>query len=184
VTLIEQHAPANGEPARFRPRIGPAIPASVVRLVIALELVGLSFGIVGIQPVLAVALLLSIATLVFPRAPGAWFLAGLLAVFALGPAGTTPGWKIFVALAGVHLLHVMGTTLTWLPVSGPVQLRVLGRILRRYLLIQVPTQLVAYLVLNLLAGASGATALTSPFFGLVGVLALALLAVLISSRRV
>jgi hypothetical protein len=147
-------------------------------------ILGLSFGIVGIQPLLAVALLLSLATVVFPRAPGAWLLAGQLALFSLGPVGISPGWKFFVALAGVHLLHVIGMTLTWLPLSGAVQLRVLGRIVRRYLLIQVPTQLVAYVVLNALAGSSGTAAIVSPFFGLVAVLALALLAVLIGSRRV
>jgi hypothetical protein len=183
MSVAERHDSGEAAP-RFRPAIGRAIPASVVRLVVVLVILALSFGIVGIQPLLAVALLLSLVTMVFPRAPGAWLLAGFLALFSLSPVGASPGWKFFVALAGVHLLHVIGTTLTWLPLGGPVQLRILGRILRRFLLIQVPAQVVAYLVLNILAGSSGHAALISPFFGLAAVLALAGLAILISSSRV
>jgi hypothetical protein len=82
----------------------------------------------------------------------------------------------------VHLLHLIGMTLSWLPGSGPVQLRVIGRLLRGFVLIQVPAQLVAYLVLNLLAGA-GAAAFTSPLFGLVAAVGLATLVALALSRR-
>jgi hypothetical protein len=174
---------ASAVPVAFRPRIGRSVPASIVRLVISAVVLGLSFGIVGIQPLLALALLLSIATLVFPRAPAAWMLAALLAVLCLGPVGVAPGWKFFLALAGVHLLHVIGMTLTWLPAGGPVQLRVIGRILRGFLLIQLPAQLVAYFVLNLLAGATAAAALTSPVFGLVAALGLAALVALALNRR-
>ncbi len=183
MSTAAQRGAATGEVARFRPEIGASIPASVVRLVIAIVLLGLSFGIVGIQPLLALALLLSIATMVFPRAPAAWMLAGLLAVLSLGAPAAAPGWKFFVALAGVHLLHLVGMTLTWLPAGGPVQVRVLGRILRGYLLIQVPAQLVAFLLLNLLAGPSGAAAITSPVFGLVAAVGLAVLVALALSRR-
>jgi hypothetical protein len=184
MSAVESHDAPVVLPLGFRPSIGRAVPVSVVRLVIAVVVLGLSFGIVGLQPLLALALLLSIATLVFPRAPGAWALAALLALLSLGPVGVAPGWRFFVALAGVHLLHLIGMTLTWLPVSGPVQLRVIGRLMRGFLLIQVPAQLVAYLVLNLVAGASGVAALTSPLFGLVAALGLALLVGLSLSRRV
>jgi hypothetical protein len=183
LSAATQNEPAAGSVARFRPVIGASVPASIVRLVVAIVLLALSFGIVGIQPLLALALLLCIATMVFPRAPAAWMLAALLAVLSLGPQGAVPGWKFFVALAGVHLLHLVGMTLTWLPAGGPVQLRVLGRILRGYLLIQVPAQLVAFLVLGLLTGPSGAAAITSPVFGLVAAVGLAVLVALALSRR-
>lgn len=183
MSIAEQQEPVDVAPLRFRPQIGRAVPASIVRLVIAIVVLGLSFGIVGLQPLLAVALLLSIATLVFPRAPAAWALAVLLALLSLGPVGVQPGWKFFVALAGVHLLHLIGMTLTWLPSGGPVQLRVIGRLLRGFLIIQVPAQLVAFLVLSLVAGASGVAAVTSPFFGLLAALGLALLVGLVLTRR-
>jgi hypothetical protein len=182
MSVAQPGGPADTTLLPHRPRIGHAVPASVVRAVMALVVLGLSFGVVGWQPLLALALLLSIATLVFPRAPAAWILAALLAILSLGPIGVAPGWKFFVALAGVHLLHLIGMTLSWLPGSGPVQLRVIGRLLRGFVLIQVPAQLVAYLVLNLLAGA-GAAAFTSPLFGLVAAVGLATLVALALSRR-
>lgn len=164
---------------RFRPAVGYSVPASVVRLVVAVVCVGLSFAIIGWQLWLAVALLLTLVALVFPKAPAAWALAAMLAIFALGRYGGAPGWQFFVVLAGAHALHVFGMTLGWLPISGPVQLRVLGRMLRTFVIIQVPAQLVSLVVLTLLAGRSVAAALTSPVFGLLAALSFVLLVIVV-----
>jgi hypothetical protein len=154
-------------PTRFRPEVGRAVRASVIRLIVALVCVGLSFAVIGWQPLLAVAMFLSLATLVFPKTPMAWALGILLAAFSLGAFGAAPSWKFFVVLAGAHLLHVIGMMLAWLPVGGPVQLRVIGRLLRPYVIIQIPAQLVSLAVLTVLAGKSVVSALTSPVFGVV-----------------
>jgi hypothetical protein len=162
---------------RFRPVIGRSVPVSIVRLILAVVMVALCFAVIGWQLMLAVGLLVAIVTLIFPTTPAAWLLAGLLAIFALGGYGQFPDWKFFVVLAGAHLLHLAGMTLRWLPVSGPVQLRVLGRILWTFVVIQVPAQLVSLLVLALLAGRSVVATLTSPAFGIVAAVGLVLLVV-------
>jgi hypothetical protein len=172
-------APATDGPARFRPEVGRSVRASVIRLAIAAVCVGLSFAIIGLQPLLAVALFLSLAALVFPKTPAAWALAILLAAFSLGAFGAAPSWKFFVVLAGAHLLHVIGMTLAWLPVGGPVQLRVIGRLLRPYLIIQVPAQLLSLLVLTVLSGRPVVSALTSPVFGVVAAVGFVLLVVFV-----
>lgn len=161
----------------FRPAIGRSVPVSIVRLILAVVMAGLCVAVIGWQLMLAAGLLLAIVTLIFPTTPAAWLLAGLLAVFALGGYGQFPEWKFFVVLAGAHLLHLAGMTLRWLPVSGPIQLRVLGRILRTFVVIQIPAQLVSLLVLTLLAGRSVVATLTSPAFGIAAAVALVLLVV-------
>jgi hypothetical protein len=179
--------PSTAPPAdamRFRPAVGRSVPASIVRLVIAVIMIALCFPIVGWQLWLAAALFLALATLVFPKAPGAWALALMLAIFALGGYGVAPDWKFFVVLAGAHALHVFGMTLSWLPIGGPVQLRVLGRMLRTYVVIQVPAQLVSLLVLTLLAGKSVTAALTSPAFGLLAALSFVLLVIVVIAPTV
>jgi hypothetical protein len=168
-------AAAAPDTARFRPDVGRSVPASVVRLVLAVVVVALCVSVVGWQLWLAVALLFAIATFIFPTTPAAWLLAGVLAIFALGGYGQAPDWKFFVVLAGAHLLHVAGMTLRWLPISGPVQLRVIGRILRTFVIIQVPAQLVSYFALTLLTGRAAVATLTSPVFGLVAAAGLVLL---------
>jgi hypothetical protein len=170
--------PAASKP-RFRPDVGRAVPASVVRLVIAIVCGGMCFAIIGLQPLVAVALFLSLATLVFPKTPAAWALAAFLAVFSLGAFGAAPSWKFFVVLAGAHLLHVFAMTLAWLPIGGPVQLRVIGRLVRPFLIIQVPAQLISLVVLTILSGRSVVAALISPAFGVVAAVGFVLLVVFV-----
>ena len=164
-------------PKQFRPVIGLSLPASMVRLTIGVVCVALSFGIIGLQWPVIVAMFLTLATLVFPRSPAAWALAALLAIASLGTLGAAPDWRFFVALAGAHLLHVFGMTLGWLPIGGPVQLRVLGKSLRTFVIIQIPAQLVSFIVLALLAGRSVAAALTSPAFGILAAVGFVVLVV-------
>lgn len=164
---------------RFRPQIGRAVPVTVVRLGIAAVLLALCFSILGFDRYLAFGILLAAATLVFPRTPAAWALAILLAVFALDGFQAAPGWRFFVMLAGAQALHQFGSMLAWLPVSGQIQLRILGRMLRSFLIVQVPAQVVSFAVLTLLSGASVVRTLTSPVFGLVAGLGLALMVVLV-----
>ncbi|MDQ1528860.1 MAG: hypothetical protein QOK08_1660 [Actinomycetota bacterium] len=163
----------------FRPIVGRTIRVSVIRLVMAAVMVALCFTIIGWQPLVVAALFLSVATLVFPKTPAAWALAALLAVFALGAFGAAPEWKFFVVLAGAQALHLFGMTLSWLPVGGPIQLRVVGRLLRPYLIIQVPAQLVSFAVLTVLSGRSVVATLTSPIFGLVAAIGFVLLVVFV-----
>jgi hypothetical protein len=163
----------------WRPTVGRTIPVSLMRLIMAVVMAILCFAIVGLHPYVAVALFLVVAAIVFPQTPAAWILAVLLAVFALGSFNSAPRWQFFVVLAGAHALHEFGMILGWLPGSGGVQLRILGRILRRYLIIQILAQVVSLVVLTLLAGKSVVAALTSPVFGVVAGMGLLLMVALV-----
>jgi hypothetical protein len=164
---------------QFRPIIGRTIRVYVIRLVMAAIMIALCFTIIGWQPLVVVALFLAVATLAFPKTPAAWALAALLAVFSLGAFGAAPEWKFFVVLAGAQALHLFGITLSWLPPGGQIQLRVIGRLVRPYLIIQVPAQLVAFAVLTVLSGKSVVETLTSPIFGLVAAVGFVLLVVFV-----
>jgi hypothetical protein len=164
---------------RFRPEIGRSVGAGWLRVIAAAIMVGLSISVIGWQPLLAIALFLSLGALVFPRSPAIWGVIALLAVFSLGPIGAAPDWRFFAVLAGAHLLHVFGMMFSWMPPAGPVQLRVLGRMLRTFVIIQIPAQLVSLLVLTLLAGRSVSATLTSPAFGIVAGIGFVLLVVFV-----
>ena len=167
--------------SEFRPVVRRTVSSSAILLVVAAISLVLSYAIIGPQILLALAVLLTIATIAFRRSPGAWALAALLVFTSLGPIGSAPGWKFFVAMAAAHFLHVVGMTFTWLPGGGRVELRVLGRPLRMFLVIQIPAQLLSFLILTMLAGGTGVTALASPVFGLlaaVGFIAVAALIVI------
>jgi hypothetical protein len=162
---------------RFHPEIGRRVSVWLVRAGIAVLLVALCVSAIGETPYLIVALLLVGVALAFPRTPAAWVLAILLAVLTLGPVDAGPSWRSFVVLAGAHALHQFGMLLAWLPVRGHIQLRILGRMLRSYLLIQIPAQLISVVVLNLLSGTSAT--FRSPVFGIVASLGLLLLVTLV-----
>ena len=166
-------------PSEFRPDVGRSVASSAVLGVVAVAILGASFAIIGPQILFAVAVLLSVATVAFRRSPAAWALAAVLVFLSLGPIGTPPSWKFYVALAAAHFLHVVGMTFSWLPSGGRVQLRVLWRILRMYLVIQIPAQLLSFLIVNLLAGGGAAAALSSPVFGLVAAVGFIAVAALI-----
>lgn len=164
---------------RFRPVIGRSVPTDLVRLLVAIVLLSVSILIVGFVWWLAIAVLLVVATMAFPRSPAAWGLSGLLAVFALGAANAGPTWKSALALASVHALYQFALMLSWLPDRGRVQLRILGRMLRTYLIIQIPAQIAAFAILTLLSGTSAAATLISPAFGLAAGIALVVLVALV-----
>ena len=164
---------------RSRPAIGAAVSVTLVRVVMGVLMLALSYAVIGFTFYLPVAILLTFAAIAFPKTPAAWGLAILIAVLGLASFHATPYWQFFVALAGVHALHQFGMTLAWLPPSGRIQLPIIGRMLRSYLIIQIPAQLVSFAVLTLLSGASVVQTLTAPIFGVVAAVCLLLLVLLI-----
>ena len=93
-------------------------------------------------------------------------------------------WQFLVLLAGLHLLHVLAMLALELPWRSWVQPRLFVAPLRRFLVIQVPTQLLAILALLLLAPSpDGHRPLTVAGFAVVGALALAGLALLLAGPR-
>lgn len=170
---------ARAQKRRSRPVVGGTIPVSVVRLGMAVLMLALSYAVIGFTLYLPVAILLVVAAIAFPKTPAAWGLAILVALLALAAYNEAPYWQFFVALAGVHALHQFGMTLVWLPANGRIQVPILLRMLRSYLIIQIPAQLVSYAVLSLLSGASVGQLLITPAFGVVAAACLLLLVIVV-----
>ena len=165
------------------PAAGARVPALAVRAVFVVAGLLLSLVDYGFTGWLAVGILLSVAAAWSPRLLLAWVLILYLAAGRLAHHASL-SWQFLVVLAGVQLLQVLGMLAIELPWRSWVQPQVLVAPLRRFLVIQVPTQLLAILALLLLAPSpDGHRPLTIAGFGVVGALALAGVALLLAGPR-
>ncbi len=165
------------------PLAGARIPAVVVRAAFTITGVLLSLVGYGLTGWLAVGVVLSVAAASSPQYLLGWV---LILFLAAGRLAHHPGlsWQFLVMLLGLHLLHVLAMLALELPWRSWVQPRVFVAPLRRFLVIQVPTQLLAVLALLLLApSADGHRPLTVAGFAVVGAVALAGLALLLTGPR-
>jgi hypothetical protein len=89
---------------------------------------------------------------------------------------------VVLAVAAIHATHELGAMLVWLPARGRIQLVVLARVLRRYLLVELPVQAIVVVTCVFAIPTAGAQ-LASPLFGLAGAIALLVLVVLIVVPR-
>lgn len=163
--------------------VGARVPAIAVRALIVIA--GVLLSLVGYGPTgwLVVGIVLSIAAACSPQHLFGWV---LILFLAAGRLAHRPGlgWQFLVLLAGLHLLHVLAMLALELPWRSWVQTAVFVAPLRRFLVIQVPTQLLAVLALLLLAPSSnGHRPLTVAGFAVVGAMALAGLALLLTGLR-
>ncbi len=159
------------------------IPAVVVRAVFATAGVLLSVVDYGFTGWLAVGVMLSVTAAASPQYLLGWV---LILFLAAGRLAHHPGlsWQFLVILLGLHLLHVLAMLALELPWRSWVQPPVFVAPLRRFLLIQVPTQVLAVLALLLLApSADGHRPLTLAGFAVVGAVALAGLTLLLTGPR-
>jgi len=159
---------------------GARIPGLAIRA--ALLVAGLLLCLVdyGLSGWLAVGIVLSVAAAWAPQNLAGW---ALILFLAAGRLAHHPGlgWRFLVLLAGLHLLHVLAMLALELPWRSWVAPAVFVAPLRRFLVIQVPTQLLAVLSLLLLApNADGHRPLTVAGFAVIGAVALAGLALLLS----
>jgi hypothetical protein len=162
---------------------GARVPSLAVRVVFVIAGVLLSMVDYGLTGWLTVGILLSIATAWSPQQLLGW---ALILFLAAGRLAHHPGlsWRFLVLLAGLHLLHILAMLALELPWRSWVQPAVLIAPFRRFLVIQVPTQLLAVLALLLLAPSTdGHRPLTLAGFALVGAVALAGLALLLTGPR-
>jgi hypothetical protein len=165
------------------PGAGARVPALAVRAVLVVAGLLLSLVDYRFTGWLVVGIVLCFAAAWSPRNLLAWVLILYLAAGGLAHHASLT-WRFLVVLAGIHLLHVLGTLTLELPWRSWVQPRVFVAPLRRFLVIQVPTQLVAILALLLLAPSSrGRRPLTISEFAVVGALALAGLALTLARPR-
>lgn len=165
------------------PAADARIPALAVRIVLVLVGALLSLLVYGASGWLVLGILLALLAAWQPEYLLAW---GLIVFLALGQLShrATLSWQLLALLAGVQLLHLLASLTLMLPWRAWVQPAVLTPPLLRFIAIQIPVQLVAVVVLLLLApNGHGHRPLTVPAFTVIGAAALAALAVLLLRRR-
>jgi len=162
---------------------GTMVPAVVVRAALATCGVVLSYVLFGPTGWLALGIMASVAAAWSPRHLLGW---ALILLLAAGQLAHHPGltWRFLVLLAGLHLLHLLSMLALELPWRAWVQLAVFRAPLRRYVAIQVPTQLLAVAALLWLAPRHGGhRPITVTAFAALGAVAFVGLALLLSSHR-
>jgi hypothetical protein len=163
--------------------LGARVPGFAVRALLAIVGALLTLVVYGLTGWLAAGIALSIAAAWSPRRLFGWALILYLAAGRL-PHRPSLSWQFLVLLAGVHLLHVLSMLAVELPLRSWVQTAVFVAPVRRFLLIQVPTQSVAAVALLLLApSADGHRPLTIAGTAVFGALALICLALLLTRHH-
>jgi hypothetical protein len=154
------------------------IPALAVRVALAVVGILLTVLVYGAGGWVAVGVIFTVLAAWVPEYLLSWLVIVFLAIGQLSrPADLN--WKLLVLIAGLHLLHVLGSLALALPWRSWVQPRVFTRPLLRFVAIQVPVQVLAVIALPLLAPNShGHRPLTAAAFTIVGEAALGVLALL------
>jgi hypothetical protein len=165
------------------PAADAQLPGLVVRVALAILGILLTLVVYGSSGWVAVGVIFSLLAAWAPE----YLLIWVVIVFlALGELARPPGlsWQLLVLLAGVHLLHLLGTLALALPWKSWLEPRVFRRPLLRFVAIQIPVQLLAVVTLLLFAPNShGHRPLTIAAFAIVGALALTGLTLLLLRRR-
>jgi hypothetical protein len=155
------------------------MPALVLPVIIGVLSLGLSVVSYGPEAGIPVGIVCVVVSPWVPYRLGPW---GAILVVGVGQftRDASLNWQCFVLLAGLHLLHVVGAMTAGIPWRSWVQLAVFRLPLLRFIAIQIPTQLVAWLALEVLAPNShGHRPVSWAGFGLIGAIALAGLALLL-----
>ena len=135
------------DPARTAPDLGTrTVPGWSLRALFAA--VGLTLVLAGVPsgPWTAIAALLVAVAVWRPRWLTAWVLIGVLMLSSLVEPGTLTV-RMLARLAGAHAWHVIAAWMLFVPAAARLQPAVLLPSLRRFVLLQVPVQLVAVVVL-------------------------------------
>lgn len=127
-------------------RIGPWVPGFV--LPTALGLVGVAAAIVVLQDVLLlIAVALAVVSALRVRSPAPWLLVALLVLGQLLRGPVELGAELPVLVLAVHLIVVLALGSRVVPVRARVQLAALGPAALAVGIVQVPTQVIAAVLL-------------------------------------
>lgn len=137
------------------PAIGRWVPTATVHLATLAVAAGLSLLVFPSPFWRGIGLLLAVASTLVPNLVLRWALPLLLGMSQFWRTPSATDGVFYLLLAGVHLLHVLGSLATLLPWHGRVQLAPFVRPLQRYLLIQVVAQAVAVGALLTFGGRRG-----------------------------
>jgi len=161
------------------PSADARIPGFAVRVALVIAGVLLLLLDYGFSGWLIVGVPLAVAAAVSPDYMLGWVLIVFLAIGQLHQHADLT-WRFLVLLAGLHLLHVISMLALELPGRSWVEPAVFRAPLRRFLGIQLPTQLLAVVALLLLAPSrNGDRPWTVAEFSVIGAVALAGLALLL-----
>ena len=151
---------------------------------IAIVVVGATGSLLLIPaPFSFIAVVFALLGAVLPTSLGTWIAAALIGFAQLARTPDASDWRPYAALAGVHLLHVIGSLTLVVDPFGRMQLRVFARPLRRWILIQLPAQAALAIVLLIEASHGIHPGVLSGLFAIVAAVALGVIAVLIIRRR-
>jgi len=171
-------------PPSDMPSAGARIPGYAVSVVFVVAGVLLTLVDYQITGWVVFGIVLSLAAPWSPQYLGGWILILFLAAGELAHHHAVLNWRFLVVLAGLHLLYVLAVLALGLPWRSWVQPAVFLAPLRRFVAIQVPTQLLAVVALLLLAPSKdGHRPVTVGEFAVIGALAIVGLALLLLTPR-
>lgn len=135
------------------PTIGPWVPTATVHLAFLAVAIGLCLLVLEAPFWLGGGLLLAVAGTFVPNLVPRWCVIFLLGLSQWWREPSVTDVVFYLLLAGVHLLHVIGSLAGQVPWHGRMQTMAFVRPLQRFVLVQVVVQTVA--VGALLAFGSG-----------------------------
>lgn len=154
------------------PSIGPWLPTAAVHLAFLAVAAGLCLLLFDSRFGLGVGLLIAIAATLVPRVVSPLWLLLVLGLGQFWRAPSATDVVFYLLLAGVHLLHVLSSFAKLMPWNGRIQLTALIRPLRRFVLVQAVSQIVAVGALLTFDGGGGtASGLSILAAAVLGVLA-------------
>ena len=178
--------PGTEQPDSGAPMLGPHIPGWALRGVFFA--IGVTLGIVEGTSAFwsGVVVVLAAAAVVVPRWMTAWIMLVVLAGTVLTRHPDPLDWHPYALVAGVHAAHLLASWMLVAPLRSRIQLRALAPSARRFLAIQVPTQLLIAATLWLASATTARGALPAIAVvaaGALVALALVLLGPLLRERR-
>lgn len=160
------------------PAIGPWVPTATLHLVFLAVAAGLCLLVFASPFWRAVGLLLAVAVTLVPHKVHTWWLLLVLALSQLWREMSVTDGVFYLLLAGVHLLHTLGSFARLLPWHGRVQTVAFVRPLQRYVFVQVVAQAAAVGALLAFGGGRG----TVPGLSILAAAMLGLVAAVLARR--
>ncbi len=137
------------------PAMGPWVPTATVHLVFLAVAVGLCLLVLDRPFWIGVGLLLAVAGTFIPHLVAKGWVIGMLALGQLWREPSATDVSFYLLLAGVHLLHVLGSLAGQIPWHGRMQTGAFVRPLQRFVLVQTVVQAVAVGALLAFGGGRG-----------------------------
>lgn len=137
------------------PEIGRWVHTAMLHIVFLVVAVGLCSLVLPSPLWMAIGLLLAVAGTLAPNVVPTWWLLLLLGLAQVWREPSATDVVFYLLLAGVHLLHMLGSLLRTLPWNGRMQLVSFIRPLTRLVLVQAGMQVVAVGALFVFADGPG-----------------------------